>query len=76
MQRGITMKTIIKQWAEDNGKSMGWLSRQIGYTHSYTDGCANGTFKPSMKFRMKVAEVLELPVEELFDERGFARPFD
>jgi transcriptional regulator with XRE-family HTH domain len=53
----------------DRERSVAWLSRQIGYSVSYTWRVLNGERNATDEFKKRVAAALGVPADELFDER-------
>lgn len=49
-------------------RSVSWLSRQIGYSVSYTWRVLNGERNATDEFKQRVAAALGVSVADLFDE--------
>jgi hypothetical protein len=54
----------------EQGRSMVWLARKIGYSHSHTKGVAIGLQPASARFRAACAVALDLPESVLFFDRS------
>jgi hypothetical protein len=54
----------------DRERSVAWLSRQIGYSVSYTWRVLNGERRATPEFKERVATALGKGVEDLFEEES------
>jgi len=67
------MKTKIQQELEKQGKTIYFLHRKIGGNRTNVYETVKGYARATIPMREKIAEVLDVPVEELFNDDGTAR---
>ena len=65
--------TVLRNKRQVSGKSLSALSREIGLHYANACQIERGDMRAPQKWRPVIAEALGVPVEELFDEKGFAR---
>lgn len=65
--------TLIQKWLKDEGRSAAWIGKKTGYTYGYAYSGIAGGRAMSLAFCERVAEVIGMPVEVLFDEHGVAK---
>ena len=59
----------IARIREKSGLSQSDLARMLGYTgHAYISRVESGAKAPSMKFVLSVAQILEVPPKEFFED--------
>ena len=68
--------TKLRNVRKKIGMSLSAFSHDIGINYSFVCQVERGEIKVSPKWQAAIAERLELSVETLFNEKGFAREAD
>ena len=66
------MMTKIQKILKEREKSVYWLTMEIKFNKTNGRLAVLGRLPATVHMRAKIAEVLEVPIEEIFDSEGLA----
>lgn len=66
MRTGKARHPVFRIVMHDQGRSLTWLARETGFSHSYVKQVSAGLEKGSPRFRAACATLLGVPEHELF----------
>lgn len=74
MRTGKARHPVFRIVMHDQGRSLTWLARETGFSHSYVKQVSAGLEKGSPRFRAACAALLGVPEHELFHAISNAPP--
>lgn len=67
------MATVLRDRRQRTGRSLAEFSRKIGLHYSLACQIERGSMRVPQKWKAVIAEALGVSIEDLFDDRGFAK---
>ncbi len=61
-----TLTNIVKELRTQKNISQGRLAKMVGVTRQTVISLEKGSYVPSLLLAMKISEVLEAPIEQIF----------